>query len=61
MAGCHQLHSSEGMVWWGVARKQTVNEIKRLRNDASKILKTAFLGKNHNIPEETLIITKTLT
>jgi hypothetical protein len=61
MAGCHQIHSSEGMVWWGFARKQTVNEIKRLRNDASKTLKRAFLGKNHNIQEDTLILIETLT
>jgi hypothetical protein len=61
MAGCHQIHSSEGMVWWGVARKQTINEIKRLRNDASKTLKRAFLGKNHNIQEDTSILNKTLT
>jgi hypothetical protein len=61
MAGCHQIHSSEGMVWWGVARKQTVNEIKRLRNDASKTLKRAFLGKNRNMQEDTSILNKTLT
>ena len=45
MAGCHQEHSAEGMIWWAIARKQTIQEIKRLRNDASKNLKTAFLGK----------------
>jgi hypothetical protein len=46
MAGCHQEHSAEGMIWWATARKQTIQEIKRLRNDASKNLKTAFLGKS---------------
>ena len=45
MAGCHQEHSTEGMMWWGTAKKQTINEIKRLRNDASKNLKISFLGK----------------
>ena len=45
MAGCHQAHSTEGMRWWGTAKKQTINEIKRLRNDASKNLKISFLGK----------------
>jgi hypothetical protein len=45
MNGCHQAHSTEGIIWWGIARKQTIKEIKRLRNDASKNLKTAFLGK----------------
>jgi hypothetical protein len=45
MAGCHQEHSAEGMIWWASARKQTIQEIKRLRNDASKNLKTTFLGK----------------
>ena len=45
MAGSHQEHSAEGMIWWAIARKQTIQEIKRLRNDASKNLKTAFLGK----------------
>jgi hypothetical protein len=44
MYGCHQQHSPEGMLWWAIAKKQTVNEIKRLRNDASKNLKSAFLG-----------------
>ena len=46
MAGCHQEHSTEGMIWGATARKQTIQEIKRLRNDASKNLKTAFLGKS---------------
>ena len=46
MAGCHQDHSTEGLMWWGTAKKQTINEIKRLRNDASKNLKIAFLGKS---------------
>ncbi len=45
MAGCHQEHSTDGMRWWGTAKKQTINEIKRLRNDASKNLKISFLGK----------------
>ena len=45
MAGCHQEHSTDGMMWWGTAKKQTINEIKRLRNDASKNLKISFLGK----------------
>ena len=45
MAGCHQEHSTEGILWWSTAKKQTVNEIKRLRNDASKNLKISFLGK----------------
>jgi hypothetical protein len=45
MAGCHQKHSTEGMRWWGTAKKQTINEIKRLRNNASKNLKISFLGK----------------
>ncbi len=45
MQGCHQEHSAEGMIWWAIARKQTVQEIKRLRNDASKNLKVAFTGK----------------
>ena len=46
MSGCHQEHSAEGMIWWAIARKQTIQEIKRLRNDASKNLKSAFLGKS---------------
>ena len=46
MSGCHQEHSAEGMIWWGIARKQTIQEIKSLRNNASKNLKTAFLGKS---------------
>ena len=45
MTGCHQEHLAEGMIWWAIARKQTINEIKRLRNDATKNLKIAFLGK----------------
>jgi hypothetical protein len=49
MTGCHQQHLAGGMLWWSVAKKQTINEIKRLRNDATKNMKTLFLGKyNHN-------------
>ena len=46
MAGCHQEHSTKGMIWRAIARKQTIQEIKRLQNDASKNLKPAFLGKS---------------
>jgi hypothetical protein len=64
MAGCHQEHSTEGMMWWGTAKKQTISEIKRLRNDASKNLKISFLGKFVTIVnviatrESTMILTK---
>jgi hypothetical protein len=60
MYGCHQEHSPEGMLWWAIAKKQTVNEIKRLRNDASKNLKSAFLG-TWIIQGEKLTIDSTLT
>jgi len=46
MEGCNQEHSPAGMMWWAIARKQTMTEIKRLRNDASKNLKVAFMGKS---------------
>jgi hypothetical protein len=53
MARCHQEHSAEGMIWWATAWKQTIQEKKRLRNDASKNLKTAFLGKSPKGPVAT--------
>jgi hypothetical protein len=29
MDGCHQEHSPpEGMIWWAIARKQTIHQIK---------------------------------
>jgi hypothetical protein len=44
LAGCHKVHSKEGMIWWETAKKKTASEIKRLRNDATKSMKSAFLG-----------------
>ena len=49
MAGCHQCHTPEGMIWWAVAKKQTELEINRLRNDASKNMKAAFTGTSNSI------------
>jgi hypothetical protein len=43
--GCNKVHSKEGMIWWETAKKQVTTEIKRLRNDATKSMKFAFLGK----------------
>ena len=45
MKGCHQQPSPEGRLWWAMGKKQTINDIKRLRNDASKNMKHEFLGK----------------
>jgi hypothetical protein len=44
MEGCNQAPSQSGMIWWETARKQTMVEIKRLRNDATKNMKATFLG-----------------
>jgi hypothetical protein len=45
LAGCNKVHSKEGIIWWETAKKQVTMEIKRLRNDATKSMKYAFLGK----------------
>ena len=50
MNGCNQEHSKAGMIWWETARKQTIMEIKRLRNDATKNMKAAFIGKSTFVP-----------
>lgn len=47
LAGCNQVHSKNGIIWWETAKKQVTTEIKRLRNDATKSMKTAFMGKSH--------------
>jgi hypothetical protein len=36
MEGCNQVHTRVGMIWWKTAKKQTLTEIKNLRNGATK-------------------------
>jgi hypothetical protein len=48
MTGCNQVHSKAGMVWWETAKKQTMTAIKRQCNDATKNMKSAFMGKLGN-------------
>jgi hypothetical protein len=44
MEGCNQVHNRAGMIWWEIVEKQTLTEIKLLRNDATNNMKVSFMG-----------------